>query len=527
VDYQNTGQNGRCAIIGGYVYRGTQASLPYGAYVFGDLCSGEIFMFKDGLMTVLLNTNFQISSFGEDEAGEIYVVNIGGTVLHLANPDKISASSRPFSAAGSTPFVVSTAGSATALGIGYARVQATESTLPSGLAIFGFRSRGTLVSEASVPISPLISAGRIFADVGGGTDTGIAIANPNSDAVSINFYFTDSSGTNLRQGNFSIPANQQIAAFLDEDPFNGGSSLFGTFTFSSSALVSAIALRGYTNERAEFLMTTLPVVQLNVTTGGRLTLPHFTDGGGWRSEVVLINPIDSTMNGSVQFLGSDGQSLRTEQFTIAPRSAARFQTEGTAPTPQTGSVRISLSGGNIAPAATSIFTYRSNGVTVSQAGAAALSDTTSFQLYGELSGTIRSGLAIANPSDFPLTVAISFGGQLASVDVPASGQRAFFLNEIPEFASLPLPWRGVITASASSPFAVTGIRGRTNERGDFLITTTAAVNPGAIVAGSELAFPHFADGGGYSTQFVLFAPNSVGTIYFLDQSGHAKALLFQ
>ena len=503
--------NGRCAIIGGYIYRGTQASLPYGAYVFGDLCSGEIFMFKDGLMSVLLDTEFQISSFGEDEAGEIYVVNIGGSVLRLTNPNKITASSRTFSEAGATPFVTSSAASAAALGIGYARVQpASGSALPSGLAI-----------------SPLISSGRIFAEVGGGINTGIAIANPNSEPVLINFFFTDSNGANFGQGSFSIPANHQIAGFLTEAPFNAANPLFGTFSFSSSALVSAIALRGFNNERSEFLMTTLPVVQPSAVITGSLTLPHFADGGGWRSQVVLINPIDSTITGSLQFLGTEGQILRSESFTVAPRSAARFQTDGTPPTAQSGSVRVSLTGGNIAPAAMSIFTYRANGVTVSQAGAAALPDTTSFVLYGELSGTIRTGLAVANPSGFPLTVAISFAGQLASLDLPPNGQRALFLNEIPEFASLSLPLQGVINVSAASPFAVTGIRGRTNERSDFLITTTAAVNPAAAVTSSELLFPHFADGAGYSTQFILFGAGTAGTMYFFDQTGQLKTLLFQ
>jgi hypothetical protein len=91
---------------------------------------------------------------------------------------------------------------------------------------------------------------------------------------------------------------------------------------------------------------------------------------------------------------------------------------------------------------------------------------------------------------------------------------------------LPLPLRGVISVSAPSVFAVTGIRGRTNERGDFLITTTAAVNPAAVVTSAELLFPHFADGLGYSTQFILFAPSSAGMMYFFEQSGQPKPLLF-
>jgi len=80
-----THQAGRCAITGGYVYRGTASSLPVGAYVFGDYCSGEIFLLQNGSMRVLLDTNLSISSFGEDERGEVYVVGLGGTVHWIRN----------------------------------------------------------------------------------------------------------------------------------------------------------------------------------------------------------------------------------------------------------------------------------------------------------------------------------------------------------------------------------------------------------------------------------------------------------
>ena len=38
---------GRCAITGGYVYRGTQGSLPAGAYTFADYCSGELWLLQN------------------------------------------------------------------------------------------------------------------------------------------------------------------------------------------------------------------------------------------------------------------------------------------------------------------------------------------------------------------------------------------------------------------------------------------------------------------------------------------------
>jgi hypothetical protein len=82
-EYGHTG--GRCSITGGYVYRGTRGSLPSGAYLYGDYCTGEIFMLNGGASTLLMDTTLSITSFGEDEAGEIYVVSQGGTVYRLGD----------------------------------------------------------------------------------------------------------------------------------------------------------------------------------------------------------------------------------------------------------------------------------------------------------------------------------------------------------------------------------------------------------------------------------------------------------
>jgi glucose/arabinose dehydrogenase len=75
--------SGRCAIISGYVYRGTQGNLPVGAYVYGDFCTGEILLLQNGASTLFAQIPPHIVSFGEDEAGEIYVVSLEGTVQRL------------------------------------------------------------------------------------------------------------------------------------------------------------------------------------------------------------------------------------------------------------------------------------------------------------------------------------------------------------------------------------------------------------------------------------------------------------
>src|SRR5262245_2852768 len=78
---------GRCSITGGYAYRGTRGTLPLGTYVFGDFCSGEIFTIdavaSGATISVLIASSLSISSFGEDEAGEIYVVDLGGAVYRI------------------------------------------------------------------------------------------------------------------------------------------------------------------------------------------------------------------------------------------------------------------------------------------------------------------------------------------------------------------------------------------------------------------------------------------------------------
>jgi glucose/arabinose dehydrogenase len=84
-EYAHTG--GRCAVTGGYAYRGNADTLPAGAYVFGDLCSGEIFLREGDLVRVLLTTALSIASFGEDASGELYVVDLQGAVYRLVNLD--------------------------------------------------------------------------------------------------------------------------------------------------------------------------------------------------------------------------------------------------------------------------------------------------------------------------------------------------------------------------------------------------------------------------------------------------------
>jgi glucose/arabinose dehydrogenase len=84
--YANGG--GRCAIVGGYVYRGARLLALTGMYLYADLCSGEIFgltQVTPGVWqsTLLLSSGLSILTFGEDVQHELYVGSSDGTVYQL------------------------------------------------------------------------------------------------------------------------------------------------------------------------------------------------------------------------------------------------------------------------------------------------------------------------------------------------------------------------------------------------------------------------------------------------------------
>ncbi|MCB0245092.1 MAG: PQQ-dependent sugar dehydrogenase [Anaerolineae bacterium] len=79
-----------CSVSGGYVYRGAQQPAMQGIYFYGDYCSGQIWGLAAGADgqwqdAQLLDSDAQISAFGETESGELLVVDYGGTIYRLVN----------------------------------------------------------------------------------------------------------------------------------------------------------------------------------------------------------------------------------------------------------------------------------------------------------------------------------------------------------------------------------------------------------------------------------------------------------
>jgi hypothetical protein len=435
------------------------------------------------------------------------------------------------------------------LTIGYARLEPYPGSMsPSGVAIFGYHSGGVLVTEAGVPASPKIYSGRVFANVDGPVNTGIAIANTNSHDAVISYYFTNSAGTDFGHGVFALKANHQMAKFLNEAPFNGPAPMEGTFTFTSTIPVAVIALRGYTNERSEFLITTLPVASVgdNVNTAP-VVLPHFASGGGWTTQVVLTNPSDTPQAGKVQFFapGStggtasllsglvDGVKDSTFNYLIPPRGSVRMVTGNAGSQIQVGSVRVTPAVSSNSPSAVAIFSFKKDGITVTESSVLGAPAGLAFRVYVESSGvleqigSVQTGLAISNPSAVPAVVTLEIAkleGSITvppvSVTIPAGGQIARFLSELFP-PGLPPGFQGILRVTATTPIHLIGLRGRYNERGDFLITTTSPRND-SISQPVDAVFPHVVSGGGYSTQFIILGESGAGALWVMSQDGQLQ-----
>jgi hypothetical protein len=287
------------------------------------------------------------------------------------------------------------------------------------------------------------------------------------------------------------------------------------------------------NERGEFLMTTLPVGAASTESpdslpSGDIVLPHFAAGGGWSTQVLLVNPTDQPLSGSVEMDA-------TYSYTIAPRSSAKVVSAGS-DLLRTGIIRVSPGRGTGTPVVSSVFTFVSNGITVTENGIATTGGAPSFRVFAEFDreNRLQTGVAIANISTTAANVQFELlamdgrsSGYAGSTTIAPSGHIALFLNEIPGLKNLPSNFRGVLQISSNTTLSAIGLRTRYNERGDFLISTTPAIAGDAPQTTQQLVFPHVVSGGGYTTEFILMNSTgaSKGTVTLKTQAGTDLPLL--
>ena len=89
------GREHGCAVTGGFVYRGRTIPRLQGTYLFGDFCSGTIWgAWRDRgewRHALVFDTDANLSTFGEDEAGELYFADFGLGAIYRIEGTEVAA----------------------------------------------------------------------------------------------------------------------------------------------------------------------------------------------------------------------------------------------------------------------------------------------------------------------------------------------------------------------------------------------------------------------------------------------------
>jgi hypothetical protein len=195
---------------------------------------------------------------------------------------------------------------------------------------FGFRSAGE-ARQAGNATPPLVTSALMFVDVSDrlAKNVGVAIVNPNNPSADVTLTVRKNDGTLLATKTINIATRRQITQFVTElfpkaasGVFSGDSILpaefTGTMLINSNAPISIIGLRFRGVNFSTMPVTpvtlftgTFPTIASGVGGTGASILPEFVAGGGWATEIVIINNGSTSATVRLDLFKQDGTSLTT------------------------------------------------------------------------------------------------------------------------------------------------------------------------------------------------------------------------
>ena len=181
--------------------------------------SGAIFFpqFADGggytTSLVLLNTSNGI------ETGTLQILDDNGNPLVVNQVGGTTGSTFRYSIPTGGAVRFQTDGFPATTKVGWAQLTPDAGTsTPVGAGVFGYNPGNFLVTESGIPATVSTTHARIYVDLSGGHNTGLAIANPadTNASIAITAYQSDGvTGIGTSQGPLQIPANGHSARFAD------------------------------------------------------------------------------------------------------------------------------------------------------------------------------------------------------------------------------------------------------------------------------------------------------------------------
>ena len=184
----------------------------------------------------------------------------------------------------------------------------STSAAPTATVTFGIVSGGVVQSQTDATPSSMVTDGSFYADVipGIGRNVGIAMVNFGSVVNTVTISLRDKNGN--AAGNpvtISLAPRQQTSRFVNElfSPALIGSRFLGSLRVQSSSPVGLLGLR--------FAGADVTAMPLAATTANNSTMmsPQFAMGGGWATQLALVNNNGPTISGRVDIFDTSGNPM--------------------------------------------------------------------------------------------------------------------------------------------------------------------------------------------------------------------------
>jgi len=180
--------------------------------------------------------------------------------------------------------------------------------MPVGSAVFGYNPKDVLVSESGIPSGVATTRARVYVDLSGNHNTGLAIANVSDARSNITIHAFQKDGATaagISKPPIPLAVNGYTAGFANGFVAGLPEGFAGVLDISATAPFAALTLRSLDNERGDFLMTTFPVADANQAAPSPVVFPHIADGGGYTTEIILISPGQAAIT-TVTFYDENG-----------------------------------------------------------------------------------------------------------------------------------------------------------------------------------------------------------------------------
>jgi hypothetical protein len=239
---------------------------------------------------VLLNTSNEV------ETGILQFVDDSGalTVVHPVggSPSSVFLYSIP---AGGV-FHLQTDGASSKANVGWVRLIPESFTpTPVGLGIFSFNPESILVSESGIPATNYTTHARVYIDLSKNHNTGLALGNPGDapQTITLSAYERDGiTRVGNGEGTLRLAGNAHTARFANQLIQGLPSEYTGVFDVNSDTPFAALTMRFLSNERSEFLMSTLPLADPKRVGSLPILFPQIADGGDFATEFIFLSPAE-------------------------------------------------------------------------------------------------------------------------------------------------------------------------------------------------------------------------------------------